>query len=132
MGIRRVYSVGPNVANSVWFAPLLVWIFSIRSAAQSNVEYWTSKARPIGCRIFDIRSPVSRMSNFRHPEASVGCRIFDIRSPVSRMSKTRHPKRVRSNVEYSTSGSVCRLSDFWHSKRVSADIGFLSFDRRRM
>ena len=41
-------------------------IFSIRSAAQSIVEYSTFETPFFGCRIFDIRSALLRMSDFRH------------------------------------------------------------------
>ena len=41
--------------SHIRFASLLGRIFSIQSTAQSNVEYSTSKARPIECRIFKIR-----------------------------------------------------------------------------
>ena len=103
--IRGVHSVGSNVANSIRFVSLLDRIFSIRLAAKSNVKYSTSEAGPIECRIFDIRSAISRKSNIRHPmhvrsnvenptsEArlsdvgfltfdppSIECQIFDIRS----------------------------------------------------
>ena len=45
---RRVHSVGSNVANSIRF----IW----------------SEAPFFGCRIFDIRSAVRRMSNIRNPK----------------------------------------------------------------
>ena len=82
---RGVHSVGSNVANSIRFVSFLDRIFSIRSAAKSNVEYSISEAGPIECRIFEIRSAISRKSNIRHP------------------------MHVRSNVENPT--SEARLSD---------------------
>ena len=50
----------------------------------------TSEARPIECRIFDIRSAIIRVSNIRHLKC------------VRRMSNIRHPKRVWSKVGFLT------------------------------
>ena len=99
----------------------------------SNVEYSTFEApffgsdffdsigRIVECRIFDIRSALLRMSDFRHSisrssnfeystsEAPFfGCRIFDIRSAVRRMSNIRHPKCLNSDIEHSMSAG-CSL-----------------------
>ena len=43
---------------------LLNRIFSIKSAAQSNVEYFTFELFPIGCRIFNIRPAQDAVCNF--------------------------------------------------------------------
>ena len=94
---RGVHSVGSNVENSIRFVSLLDRIFSLRLVAKSNVEYSTFRSGSIECRIFDIRSAISRKSNIRHPmhvrsnvknptseEGHFGCQIIDIRRrPIS-------------------------------------------------
>ena len=75
--IRRVHSVGSNVENSIRFALFV------------GSDFFDSIGCIIECRIFDIRSALLRMSDFRHSTSeatffgfsafdrpSVKCRIY--------------------------------------------------------
>ena len=97
-----MHSVESNVANLIRFSLFV------------GSDFLDSIGRIVECRIFDIRSALLRMSDFRHSisrssnvEYSTsealffGCRIFDIRLAVRRMSNIRHPKRVNSDIEHS-------------------------------
>ena len=77
--IRRVHSVGSNVANSIRFALFV------------SSDFFDSIGRIVECRIFDIRRTLLRIGFFR----------FD--RPHSRISNIRYSIGRPSNVEYSTS-----------------------------
>ena len=62
--IRRVHSVGSNVAHSIRYALFVGSDFFDTIGRPSNVEYLTSEARPIECRIFNIRPAQDAVFNF--------------------------------------------------------------------
>ena len=88
--IRRVHSVGSNVANSIPFALFVGSDFSDSIGRPLNDEYSRSEARFFGCWIFHIGSAVRRMPNIRHPKLAFS--NVEFRHLISRSS----------NVEYST------------------------------
>ena len=125
--IRRVYSVGSNVANSIRFALFV------------GSDFFDSIGRIVECQIFDIRSTLLRMSDFRHSisrspnveystsEAPFfGCRIFDIRSAVRRMSNIGHPKRLNSDIEHSMSAR-CSLQLLTRHQTIYIQFRLFSF-----
>ena len=106
---RRVHSVGSNVENSIGFALFV------------GSDFFDSIGHIVECRIFDIRSPLLGMSDFRHsisrpsniqhskrPSSDVGfstfdrpsveCRTFDIRSTLCRIFGIRSAVRRMSNI----------------------------------
>ena len=83
----------------------------------SNVEYSTFEAPLFGSDFFDLIGLI------------VECRIFDIRSTLLRMSNFRHSISRPLNVEYSTSKTPffgCRTFDI---RSTLLRIGFFRFDR---
>ena len=61
---RRVHSVGSNVANSIRFALFDGSDFFHSIGRPLNVEYSTSEARQVECRIFKIRPVQDVVCNF--------------------------------------------------------------------